>query len=102
MENGLQPALPRHHYVDPASWDVERRTVLMSSWMCVGRQSRLGLTGPERLAVVEVLGESILLTTEPEVEAGAGVAIRAHANVCRHRGAQLVPHEPGDPPDPRP
>src|SRR4051794_8362720 len=100
MENGLQPALPRHHYVEPSSWDVERRTVLASSWMCVGRLSQLGLTAADRLTVVEVLGESILITTGPP-DAGPGPRLRAHVNLCRHRGAQVIAHEPGDPPAPR-
>src|SRR5690242_21830412 len=117
MENGLQPALPRHHYVEPSSWNFERRTVLASSWMCVGRLSQLGLTAADRLAVVEVLGESILITTGPQdeplpeaesapeagiaPEAGPGPRLRAHVNLCRHRGAQVIAHEAGDPPAPR-
>jgi Rieske 2Fe-2S family protein len=96
MRNGLQPALARHHYVEAASWDVERTSVLARSWVCVGRAGTLGLDASDRLAVVEVLGESLLLTTDP-----AG-ALHAHANVCRHRGAQVVAHEPGSPPPPRP
>lgn len=96
-----QAALPRHHYVETASWDAERRNVLASSWSCVGRRAELGLTGPDRLAVVEVLGESILLTTGPDADAGPDPRLHAHVNLCRHRGAQLVPHEPGDPPAPR-
>jgi len=104
MENGLQPALPRHHYVEPASWEVERRSVLTSSWICVGRRTGLELTGPDRLAVVEVLGESVLLTTGPDAGPdavpGSNPRLFAHANVCRHRGAQVIPHESGDPPTP--
>jgi Rieske 2Fe-2S family protein len=93
---GLQPALDRHHYVDEASFETERRDVLARSWMCAGRAGGLGLDGPERLAVVAVAGESVLLTTD-----GEG-ALHAHANVCRHRGAQVVPHSPGEIPPPRP
>jgi Rieske 2Fe-2S family protein len=94
-QNGLQPALPRHHYVEPASWEIERRSALANSWICVGRAGGLELTAPDRLAVVEVLGESVLLTTD------AAGTMHAHANVCRHRGGQVVPHQPGTPPPPR-
>jgi Rieske 2Fe-2S family protein len=91
----LQAALPRHHYVDPRSWHVERERVLARSWTCVGRLADLGLDGAaDRLAVVEVAGESVLLTRD-----GAG-RLHALGNVCRHRGSQVVPHLPGEPPPP--
>jgi Rieske 2Fe-2S family protein len=91
---GMQAALPRDHYVDEAMWRRERELVLRREWTCVGRRHELGLAAPERLAVVETLGESLLLTTD------ATGALHAHANVCRHRGARLVPHEDGEPPEP--
>jgi len=86
----LQSALPREHYVDPASWAVERDQVLVHAWTCAGRLQELGLANderlvPGRLAVVEVLGESILVTVTKD-----GV-LHAHYNVCRHRGSQLIP-----------
>ena len=84
----LQPALPREHYVDEPTWQVERERVLFNSWFCVGRVSDLGLDRPQRLAVVDIAGESILLTSD-----SAGVLHGAY-NVCRHRGAQLVPVDP--------
>ncbi len=96
MEQQLQPALPRHHYVDAATWDVERSGVLARSWVCVGRAAELELSAADRLAVVEVAGESVLLTTD-----GDG-GLHGHVNVCRHRGAQVVAHPPGEPPPPRP
>jgi Rieske 2Fe-2S family protein len=91
---GLQAALPREHYVDEATWRHEREVVLRREWTAVGRRQELGLGAPERLAVVEVLGESLLLSTD-----AAGV-LHAHANVCRHRGARVVPHPDGSPPPP--
>ena len=90
---GLQAALPREHYVDPACWERERTRVLQRAWTCAGRTRELGLDADGRLAVVEVAGESLLLTRD-----GAG-RLHALANVCRHRGAQLVPHLPGAPPE---
>jgi Rieske 2Fe-2S family protein len=92
----LQPALPREHYLPGPAWDLERDRVWRHGWVCAGRLGELGLTAPNRLAVVEVAGESLLLTTD-----AAGV-LHAHANVCRHRGAQLCPHLPGAPPAPGP
>jgi Rieske 2Fe-2S family protein len=85
----LQAALPRELYVDPTAWEHERERVLLREWTCVGRVADLGLHEPERVAVVEVLGESVLVTSD---DAGA---LHAAYNVCRHRGSQLFPTEPG-------
>ncbi len=89
MLRGLQPALPKDMYVGVEHWLREREEVLRKSWFCVGRVDDLGLGEPSRLAVVEVLGESVLLTC-----AGDGRLHGAY-NVCRHRGAQVVPVAPG-------
>ncbi len=85
----LQPALPKAMYVDPDHFAIERDLVLFGSWFCAGRVDDLGLHRPGRLAVLDVVGESILVTSD---RVG-----RLHAayNVCRHRGAQVVPVEPG-------
>ncbi len=91
---GMQAALPREHYVDPRAWRRERDLVLRREWTCVGRRHELGLDAAERLAVVTVLGESVLLTTD------ADGRLHAHANVCRHRGARVVPHLDGALPEP--
>jgi Rieske 2Fe-2S family protein len=53
----------------------------------VGRLEDLGLHRPERLAVVDVVGESVLLTSD---RTGS---LHAAYNVCRHRGSQIVPME---------
>jgi Rieske 2Fe-2S family protein len=70
-------------YVDPAAFAVERDRVLYGEWFCVGRTSDLGLDQPGRVAVVDVVGESVLVTSD------ATGALHASYNVCRHRGAQL-------------
>ncbi len=88
----LEPALPRHMYVDSTHWETERERVLNRSWLCVGRLDGLGLDADERVAVVDIAGESVLLTRD------AGGRLHGAYNVCRHRGAQLVPHQPGQPP----
>jgi Rieske 2Fe-2S family protein len=68
-------------------------------WMCIGRLDALGLAAsgtmnPNRRAVVTYLGESVIVTVD------AAGSLHAFANVCRHRGSQVVPVEPGAPPDP--
>ena len=87
----LQAALPREHYVSADAFGAEREQVLTRSWTCAGRLTDLGLREPGRLAVVEVLGESVLVTVD---KAGA---LHGHYNVCRHRGSQVVPVDPAQP-----
>jgi phenylpropionate dioxygenase-like ring-hydroxylating dioxygenase large terminal subunit len=88
----LHAALPRELYVDPVSFAHERERVLLREWTCVGRAADLGLDEPERVAVVDVLGESLLVTSD------ADGALHAAYNVCRHRGSQLFPTAPGTAP----
>jgi Rieske 2Fe-2S family protein len=87
----LEPALPREMYVDQQTWLTERETVLYGEWYCIGRVDDLGLDVPSRLVVVDVVGESVLVTTD---EAGA---LHASYNVCRHRGSQLRPTSATEP-----
>jgi glycine betaine catabolism A len=91
---GLQAALPREHYVSPEAFAIERDRVLARSWTCAGRLSELGLREPRRLAVLDVLGESVLVTCANDGQ------LRAFFNVCRHRGSQVVAVDPatGAPP----
>jgi Rieske 2Fe-2S family protein len=85
MGEGLQAALPREMYVDPASWAVEREAVLYREWYCLGRLDDLGLDATGRVMSVDVVGESVLVTSD---DAGR---LHASYNVCRHRGSQLRP-----------
>jgi Rieske 2Fe-2S family protein len=93
----LQAALPASFYVADEHWRRERDIVLHAEWFCAGRLSAHGLdeglTG--RLAVIDVAGESVLVTRD------RGGRLRAFFNVCRHRGSQVVPVDPAlDPPAP--
>ncbi len=85
----LQPALPKQMYVDSDHFATERDQVLFRSWFCVGRRDDLGLETPGRLVVLDVVGESILVTSDRSGR------LHAAYNVCRHRGSQIVPTAPG-------
>lgn len=87
----LQPALPKEMYVDSQQWDRERDRVLYGEWFCVGRRDDLELDSPGRVAVLDIAGESVVVTSDT-----AG-KLHAAYNVCRHRGSQLYPTEPGTP-----
>ena len=84
-QGSLQAALPREMYVDEQTWLVERDTVLFGQWYCLGRRDDLGLAAPSRVVVVDVVGESLLVTSDAEGE------LHGAYNVCRHRGSQLRP-----------
>jgi Rieske 2Fe-2S family protein len=82
---GLEPALPREMYVDQQTWLAERETALFGQWFCVGRTDDLGLRDHSRVVVVDVAGESVLVTSDEQGR------LHGAYNVCRHRGAQLRP-----------
>ncbi len=96
----LQAALPASYYIDDAHFAREREHVLHREWFCAGRMTELGLAAddraePQRLAVVEVAGESVLVTRDEDAR------LHAFYNVCRHRGSQVLPVDPAaDPPAP--
>ena len=71
--------LPAEAYIsaDVLAW--ERRNLFAGSWMCVGRLDELSGVSARALEVGDV---GVLLTFDP---------LRALANVCRHRGHELLP-----------
>ena len=77
--------LPREAYVDPAVLAWERAT-FFSGWVCVGRTAELGLDGAAGTQHAVALGTSSVLLTRAE-----DGATHAFANVCRHRGHELLP-----------
>jgi len=84
-QGSLQAALPREMYVDGQSWLAERESVLFGQWYCIGRLDDLGLTASSRVVVVDVVGESVLVTSDVDGK------LQGSYNVCRHRGSQLRP-----------
>ncbi|HEX5562328.1 MAG TPA: aromatic ring-hydroxylating dioxygenase subunit alpha [Nocardioidaceae bacterium] len=85
--DALEAALPREMYVDPQTWLAERERALFGQWFCVGRTSDLGLDAASKVVVVDVVGESVLLTSDEDTR------LHGAYNVCRHRGSQLRPVE---------
>lgn len=81
-QSTLEPTLPRAAYVDPAFFAREKEQIFCREWFCVGRTE--SLPNPGDYLLVEVAGESIIVTRTRSGE------LRAHYNVCRHRGSQLV------------
>jgi Rieske 2Fe-2S family protein len=78
---GLERSLPRRAYVEPAYLERERRNIFWSQWFCIGRISRFEEAGSYE--TIDVAGESVIV-----VRSSAG--LRAHLNLCRHRGSRLL------------
>jgi glycine betaine catabolism A len=79
---GSSHLLPRRAYVDPGVLAWEQQS-FYGRWVCVGRAVDLAEPGSRR-AVPAGAGTALLVRDE------AGT-LRAFANVCRHRGHELLP-----------
>ncbi|HEV7178564.1 MAG TPA: aromatic ring-hydroxylating dioxygenase subunit alpha [Candidatus Baltobacteraceae bacterium] len=78
----LEASLPRAAYWDPEFYAREARAIFWTQWFCVGRSETVGVPGAYR--TVDVSGESLIVVR------GDDGLLRAHANVCRHRGSRLL------------
>jgi Rieske 2Fe-2S family protein len=79
--------LPGRYYSDPALFALEQQRIFQRSWYCVGRADSIPEPGDYFLATVGV--ENILVLRD------RGGQLRAHFNVCRHRGARICLQERG-------
>ena len=79
--------LPAPFYTDPAYFRREMDSLYARMWICVGRVEQV--EKPGQFIVREVLGESIIITTN------AARRVNAFYNVCRHRGTKLCTEHEG-------
>jgi glycine betaine catabolism A len=79
--------LPAPYYVDDTYFRREMEALFARMWICAGRVEQV--ERPGQFFVREVLGESIILTSN-----GAG-RVNAFYNVCRHRGTKLCTEATG-------
>lgn len=77
----MERSLPSASYLTADAWAADKADILCREWMCVAREEDVAEPGSH--IVIDVAGENILL-----VRTKAG-ELRAHYNVCRHRGARL-------------
>ena len=78
---GLEKSLPSQYYTALEIFQRERDLIFAQEWFCAGREEELPSLGNSR--VLEVAGESVLVVRTMREE------LRAHFNICRHRGARL-------------
>ena len=77
----LQKSLPTSYYLSQEVFDREKEKIFCRDWFCAGREEQL--PNPGDFLVLDVVGESILVVRTKDGD------LKAHYNVCRHRGAQL-------------
>jgi Rieske 2Fe-2S family protein len=78
----IEPSLPRRAYLDPAFHDAERAAIWHRELVLVGREESLAAAGD--YLHVDLAGERILVVRTRTGE------LRAHVDLCRHRGSRLV------------
>jgi Rieske 2Fe-2S family protein len=79
--------LPREYYVSPEIFEREREKILFRQWTCAGHVADIPKVGD--YFVHRFAGESLIIVRESEDR------VRAHLNVCRHRGSQLATSDKG-------
>jgi Rieske 2Fe-2S family protein len=82
QEFGTARMLPRAAYVDPAVLAWEQANIF-SGWMCVGRATDIADPGDQKAVATGQGGVLVVRDESGEVQ--------AFANVCRHRGHELLP-----------
>lgn len=79
--------LPGMYYTSPEVFLQEKEKIFSRRWLCVGRGSQIAQPGDYLL--VETNGEQLIVVRQPDG------SVRAHFNLCRHRGTCLVEESRG-------
>lgn len=81
-------ALPRGMYTSPEIYDLDIEKVFNRNWLWVGHTSQIPNAGDYFL--FDYGPESIIVVRDREGE------VRAHMNVCRHRGSRVCVEQSGN------
>lgn len=73
--------LPQEYYISGAIFDLEVERILKQHWYCAGHESRIRSAGEYFL--LNILDESLIVVRDRQGQ------VRAHYNVCRHRGTRI-------------
>src|SRR5690242_9781828 len=76
------PGLAARYYTDERIAAIEKEHVFAKTWQLAGHETDLVATGSKIL--VQVAGREVVVVRQ------ADGSLRAHLNVCRHRGSRLV------------
>jgi glycine betaine catabolism A len=85
--SGMQKSLPSAYYRSEDIFALEKEKIFCREWFCAAREEQVAAPGD--VLVLNIAGESVIVARTKTGE------IRAHYNVCRHRGSRLLP-EPGE------
>jgi len=83
----LSRNLPAAYYVDPAAYEAERRGIFRRAWQLLGPEHLV--EDPGQYVAAELAGWKVFALRGKDGE------LRAFHNVCRHRGARLLPEGTG-------
>ena len=79
----LEKTLSREHYLDSGPYQRELAAIFSCGWVCVGRAETLSAPGDYQ---AQRFGDQSIVVLR-----GEDLELRAFYNVCRHRGAELIP-----------
>jgi Rieske 2Fe-2S family protein len=82
-----QMTLPRRYFTDPAILAEEQARLFLKQWLCVDRVEKIAQPGD--FFVREICGESLIFLRDQQG------TVRAHYNVCRHRGSRICEEHQG-------
>jgi choline monooxygenase len=80
--------LPAEWYTDPKRFEREQERIFAASWNYVGRVEQVANAGD---FLTSRVGEVPVVVVRDEAQ-----RLRAYANVCRHRGSELVLEQSGN------
>ncbi|MFO0995420.1 MAG: aromatic ring-hydroxylating dioxygenase subunit alpha [Alphaproteobacteria bacterium] len=81
-------SLAETFYSDPDIYARDLERLLMRHWLVAGHES--SVEKPGDYVLVEIAGESVIIVR------GQDSVVRAHANVCRHRGSRVCREAKGN------
>lgn len=79
--------MPQRYYASADVFLRETDQIFSKRWLCVGRADQIPNAGDYFLS--EMFGESLIIVR------GSDAAVRAHFNVCRHRGTRMCEEKQG-------
>jgi Rieske 2Fe-2S family protein len=79
--------LPGRYFTSPEIFSEELEKIFLQRWLCVGREAQIARPGQYFLQ--QIGNESVIVLRD------RSGAVRAHYNVCRHRGTRICEEHQG-------
>lgn len=88
VSRATDTALTREHYICPEIFEKEHQKIFSKQWTFAGHVAQVPKIGDYFLH--DFAGESLIIVRESED------GLRAHYNVCRHRGSRIADKQAGN------